>query len=110
MSYQAQRYAAVAVAVLSAGLAVILAADPVDFGLSPIAARWLGVVAAMLAVLAGFLPSVRGMGMDPAFLADRISELPSAERRVLATTLADRAEKEAADLPPGWLPKAPRDP
>lgn len=108
MSYQAQRYAAIVVAVLLAGLAVIQAADPTDYGLAPIAARWLGVAAAMLGVLAGFLPSVRAMGNDPSFLVNRIRELPTHERQAIATELADRAERDAVGPAPGWLPPAPR--
>jgi hypothetical protein len=109
MSYQAQRYAAIAVSVVLAGLGVILVADPADFGLTPVAARWLGVAVAMLGVLQGFLPSVRGMGTDPAFLIHRIQELPIHEQQAIASTLADRAERHESDLiskPPEWLPPA----
>lgn len=109
MSYQTQRYVAIAVAVLLAGLAVIQVADPADFGLSPVMARWLGVVVAMLGVLATFLPSVRGMGNDPQFLINRISELPQYQRQVVASTLADRAAHEADDDPTPWLPPARKD-
>lgn len=110
MSYQTQRYLAIATAVLLAGMAVIQAADPADFGLSPVMARWLGVAGAMLGVLATFLPSVRGMGNDPEFLIHRISELPQYQQQVIASTLADRAEHEAGtaheadDDPAPWLP------
>jgi asparagine N-glycosylation enzyme membrane subunit Stt3 len=109
MSYQAQRYLAIVVAVLLAGIAVIQVADPADFGLSPVAAHWLGVVVAMLGVLSSFLPSVRGMGTDPTFLIHRIQELPVHEQQAIASTLADRAERHESDLiskPPEWLPPA----
>lgn len=95
LSYQGQKTAAIVVAMLLAGLAIVQVADPADFGLTAVAVRWVGVVTAMLGVLAGFLPSVRGMGNDPSFLINRISELPPYERQAIASTLADRAEKPA---------------
>lgn len=90
MSYGQQRIVAIGVAVLLAGFAVILAADPADFGLTPVAARWLGVVVAMLGVGQGFLPSVRGMSRDPGFLANRIMDLSPAERGELIRTVEHR--------------------
>lgn len=122
MTYAAQKRAAIAVAIILAGLAVVQAAAPADFGLTPVMARWLGVLTAMLGVAAGFLPSVRGMGADPSFLANRVWDLPPAQREVVASDLADRAERQAlahaaqqrvtpaADegglitRPPSWLP------
>jgi hypothetical protein len=58
-SYSIQYYAGVFVAMLLAGLAILQAADPTDFGLTVVQGRWVGVVAAMLGVLAGALPSWR---------------------------------------------------
>lgn len=57
--YTAAYGAAVVVAMILGGLAVIQAGSPSDFGLNPIAAKWLGVVSAMLGILAGALPSWR---------------------------------------------------
>jgi hypothetical protein len=94
MRYQHQRYLAYAVAILLAGIAVVQAADPADFGLTPVMVRWLGVITAMLGVAAGFLPSVRGMSKDPEFLANRVWELPPQERHLVASDLADRADLE----------------
>lgn len=95
MSLQAQRRLAIAVAVVSAGLGVLQVADPAAFGLTPIVSRWLGVALAMLAVLAGFLPRVQGPTKDPETLAERVWDLPPAERQMVAATLADRAEQVA---------------
>ncbi len=94
MSYSQQKTAAMVLAALLAGLAIIQAA-PADLGLTPVMARWVGVIAAMLGVLAGFLPSVRNLGTDPQFLAHRVSELPLQKRRAFATRMANQAEKDA---------------
>lgn len=108
MSYQTQRYLSIAVSVLLAGLAVIQLANPADFGLTPVMAHWLGVIVAMLGVLAGFLPSVRGMGNDPDFLVHRIEDLSPEQRQHVATTLANHAEQDRLIVrPPTWLPPAP---
>lgn len=95
MTYSQQKTAVIILAAILAGLAIIQAANAADFGLGPIAMRWLGVLGAVLGVLAGFLPSVRGMSTDPTFLEHRISELPEKKRRALATKLANRAAKDA---------------
>lgn len=59
MPYVWQYAASIAVAALLAGLAVVQAGNAADFGLSPVAAKWLGVLSAVLGVLAGALPSWR---------------------------------------------------
>jgi hypothetical protein len=51
--------AAVLVAMLLAGLGLIQVADAERLGISPIVKEWLGIVSAMLGVLAGALPSWR---------------------------------------------------
>lgn len=94
MTYSQQRIAAILVAAILVGIAALQAA-PMDFGLTPIMARWLGLVGTVLGVVAGFLPSVRGMSTDPTFLANRISELPPKKRKALATKMANQAEKDA---------------
>jgi hypothetical protein len=58
-NYSIQYYSGVFVAMLLAGLAILQAADPTDFGLTVVQGRWVGVFAAMLGVLAGALPSWR---------------------------------------------------
>lgn len=97
LSYQTQRILAIVVGALLAGCALIQVADPADFGLTPVMVHWLNVLVAMLGVVAGVLPSVRGMGTDPVFLANRISELPKEQQQAVATILADRETKAPAD-------------
>lgn len=87
------RVLSVAVAVCLAMLAAVQIADPVTLGISPVAARWLGIVATGLGVLATFLPKVTGPNNDPGALADRVWALPPDERRAVAATLAERAER-----------------
>ena len=58
------RHLAIAVSVVAAGIAAVLSADPSALGLSPVVVKWLGIVAAMLVVGQGFLPTVHG-GEDP---------------------------------------------
>lgn len=58
MKYRHQYLAAVGVTVLLAGLAAVQAAGGDTLGLAPRAMAWLGIVAAMLGVLQGFLPKV----------------------------------------------------
>lgn len=94
MSLNAQRRLAIAVAVLSAGLGVLQVADPADFGLTPVMIRWLGVLTAMLAVLAGLLPRIQGPTADPETLTERVWSLPPNERKMVARNLADRASRE----------------
>lgn len=94
MSYRHQRVAAFAVAVVLGGLAVVQAGDPADFGLTPVAGRWLAVLASMLGIAAGFLPSVRGMGSDPKFLANRVAELPEHEQQAVVSTVQQSGTRE----------------
>ena len=96
LGYAAQRYLSIAVAVVLAGIGVVQAANPADFGLTPVAVRWLGVATAMLGVLATVLPSVRGLSRDPEFLAKRVSELDPHDRQHVARGIAERT----GDLPP----------
>jgi hypothetical protein len=76
----AARAIAIVVAVVLASMAVAQATDPALLGISPVAARWLGIVSAGLGVLAGFLPPVHrlsdpptGSDFDPAFV-DAVAE------------------------------------
>ena len=58
MSLQLQNYLSIAIAVVLAGIGVIMAGKAEDFGLSPVAVRWLGVVVAMLGAVQPFLHQV----------------------------------------------------
>jgi hypothetical protein len=100
MSYAQQKRCAYAVAILLAGLAVVQVADPADFGLTPVMVRWLGVLTAMLGVAAGFLPSVRGMGNDPGFLANRVSELSEHDRQAVVADVPARCPRRCSPRPP----------
>lgn len=103
LGYAQQRYLAYAVAIALAGWAIVQAANPADYGLTPIMVRWLGVIMSMLGVAAGFLPSVRGRSTDPEFLADRVSELPAHEQRVVIGGVQERAGDAA--VPAAFTPE-----
>lgn len=57
--YAHQYYAAVAVFVATLVTGAILLAGPTELGLPPVAARWIGVAATVLAGLAGVLPKIQ---------------------------------------------------
>lgn len=57
--YRYQYYAAVLVGALSLVVGAIQAAGPSDLGFPPVAARWLGVLAMVLAGAAGVLPKLQ---------------------------------------------------
>lgn len=57
--YAVQYYAAIVVFVTLALIGAIQIAGPDDLGLSPIVFRWIGVVGAVLGVLAGVLPKIQ---------------------------------------------------
>lgn len=59
MGYKIAYTASVIVTILLVMLGVIQAGNPLDYGITPVIARWLGVITAGLGVLAGVLPSVR---------------------------------------------------
>jgi hypothetical protein len=111
MTYQQQRYLSIAVAIALGMLGAVQLAAPETLGISPVAARWLGIVATGLGILQGFLPNVRGRSTDPEFLADRVWELTPAERQQLTAELEHRAILERLEgddslisTPPHWLP------
>lgn len=108
MSYGQQRVLAIAVAVMLGVVGAIQLKSPADLGLPPVVAEWLVIVSVGLGILAGFLPSVRGMGNDPTFLLHRIQELPVHEQQALATALATDAESALISKPPEWLPEERR--
>ncbi len=88
------RVLSIAVAVALGMLAAIQLASPESLGIPAVAARWLGIVAAGLGILQGFLPRVQGPTTDPEALADRVWALPEEDRQEIAKDLADRAERE----------------
>jgi len=89
------RILSIAVAVALGMLGAVQIADPSALGITPVAARWLGIIATGLGILQGFLPRVQGPTTDPETLADRIWDLPEEDRQQIATTLANRAERAA---------------
>jgi hypothetical protein len=91
------RILSIAVAVALGMLGAVQLASPESLGISPIAARWLGIVSTGLGILAGFLPRVQGPSKDPEVLADRIVDLPPHDRQA---ALQDIAERSGEDLSP----------
>lgn len=89
------RVISVAVAVALGMLGAVQLASPESLGITPVAARWLGIIACGLGILQGFLPRVQGPTTDPETLADRIWSLPAEDRQTVAMDLANRAEHEA---------------
>lgn len=85
------RVLSIAVSVALGMLGAVQLAAPEALGISPIAARWLGIVATGLGILAGFLPRVQGPSTDPDALADRVLSLTPAQRAALADELEHRA-------------------
>ena len=57
--YAVQYYVAVVVFVMGVVIGAIQIAGPDELGLSPIVFRWIGVVGAVLTVLAGVLPKIQ---------------------------------------------------
>jgi hypothetical protein len=95
------RAIAIVVAVVLAMLAVAQATDPALLGISPVAARWLGIVSAGLGVLAGFLPPVHRLS-DPSSGPDSDPTAdPAFVDAVADALLAKRAEAIARQHPRG---------
>lgn len=90
MSYTAQRYLAIGVAVCLAMLGVVAIGNTETLGITPRVAAWLAVLSTGLGTLQGFLPSVRGTDQQPEHIANRIMELTPAERRALLDDLDRR--------------------
>lgn len=90
------RVLSIAVAVCLGMLAAVQLATPEALGISPVAARWLGIVAAGLGILQGFLPRIQGPSTDPLVLADRVMGLDHVERSILISEVERRAVGEAA--------------
>lgn len=88
------RVLSIAVAVTLGMLGAVQLASPESLGILPIVARWLGIVATGLGILAGFLPRVQGPSTDPDVIADRVLALNPAERAALIDELEHRAIDE----------------
>jgi hypothetical protein len=101
------RVLAVAVAVALGMLGAIQLANPVELGISAVTARWLGIVATGLGILATFLPRVTGPTTDPVALADRIMGLDRENRLKVLTELESR--RLSSPSPPPTPPDS-RDP
>ena len=86
------RVLSVAVAVSIGMLGAVLLANPAELGISPVAARWLGIISVGLGILQGFLPRVQGPTTDPEALADRIWDMPAEDREEIARILTERTE------------------
>jgi len=86
------RVLSVAVAVSIGMLGAVLLAHPAELGISPVAARWLGIISVGLGILQGFLPRVQGPTTDPEVLADRIWAMPAEDREEIARLLTERTE------------------
>lgn len=63
--YRVRYYAGIVVDLLALLIGAIQLAGPADLGFSPVAARWLGVVAAVLVPIAGVLPNPFGGSKKP---------------------------------------------
>jgi len=82
-----QRAFAITVMVATGMIGAVQVAGPESLGISAVAIRWLGIIAAGLAILQGFLPRVTGPTTDPHALADRIDGMPAEDRMTLRTLL-----------------------
>ncbi len=85
------RIISIAVIVATGILGAIQVAGPESLGVSAIMIRWLGIVAAGLGILQGFLPRVTGPTTDPSTIADRVSSLPSSDQREIVNSVVASA-------------------
>jgi len=98
------RVVSITVMVATGMIGAVQVAGPESLGISSVAIRWLGIIAAGLAILQGFLPRVQGPTTDPESLIERISALPREDRQMIATGLADRARQATMPRIPDPLP------
>lgn len=74
------RVLSIAVAVCLGMLGAVQLANPGDLGISPVVARWFGIIAVGLGLLQTFLPRAQGPTTDPHVLAERVMSLPKEDR------------------------------
>ena len=98
------RVVAIAVAVALGMLGAVQLAEPASLGISTVAARWLGIIATGLGILAGFLPRVTGPTTDPKALAERVWNLDDDATQQVIRDLEQRQREQqmldAAHQPP----------
>lgn len=88
------RVIAVGVAVALGMLGAVQLADPVSLGVSPVAVRWLGIIATGLGILSTFLPKVQGSTTDPEILAERVWNLSDDDRERVTRELEQRQREQ----------------
>ena len=94
------RVLSVAVAVALAMLAGVQLADPVSLGITPVTARWLGIVATGLGVLATFLPEVQGARARPSTPDKDGDSLTTEQRRVILADLKAELQRDPYGVDP----------
>ncbi len=93
MSYSQQKILAIVLTIVAGAITLVQAGNADVLGLTPRVLAWLGVLSGVIGIGLGFLPSVRGMGSDPGFLANRIMDLTPVQRRELRE-MVDRKHAE----------------
>ena len=88
------RVVAIAVAVALGMLGAVQLAEPASLGISTVAARWLGIIATGLGILAGFLPRVTGPTTDPKVLAERVWNLDDDATQQVIRDLEQRQREQ----------------
>ncbi len=91
------RIVSIAVMVATGMIGAVQMAGPESLGISSVAIRWLGILAAGLGILQGVLPRVQGPTTDPQTLTDRIRALPEHDRKLVEQNLADDAIQDRAE-------------
>lgn len=94
-----QRALSIAVLVATGMIGAVQIAGPESLGISAVAIRWLGIIAAGLAILQGFLPRVTGPTTDPEALADRIDGMTVEDRTTLRALLELRHGAASVERP-----------
>jgi HK97 gp10 family phage protein len=80
------RALSIACAVCIGMLGAILLANPADLGISPVAARWLGIVATGLGILQSFLPRTQGR-----IISNRLPQVPGMVKAALSAEVSKAA-------------------
>lgn len=88
------RVLSIAVMVATGMIGAVQVAGPESLGVSAVAIRWLGIVAAGLAIVQGFLPKVQGPTTDPAEIADRVWNLSDEDRAKVIDEVEQRRREQ----------------